>query len=72
VVFGQETPRFPGQKTSRVFLLPRKSHEWGFIFILCHKNYRKTTFNSGILHANFAMTSQRHYADVATTSRRPV
>jgi hypothetical protein len=24
-----------------VFLLPQKSHECGFIFIPCHKNYRK-------------------------------
>jgi hypothetical protein len=55
-----------------VFLLSQKSHECGFIFILCHKNYQKTTFNSGIPHAKFAMTSRWSYADVATTSRRSV
>jgi hypothetical protein len=44
----------------------------GFIFILCHKNYRKTTFNSGIPHAKFARTSRWQNADVATTSHRPV
>jgi hypothetical protein len=38
----------------------KKSHECGFIFILCHKNYRKTTFNSGIPHAKFAMTNNTH------------
>jgi hypothetical protein len=53
-------------------MLPQKSHECGFIFILCHKNYRKTTFDSGIPHAKFATTSRCCYADVATTSRRPV
>jgi hypothetical protein len=52
-----------------VFLLPQKSHECGFIFIPCHKNYRKNTFNSGNPHAKFAMTSRWRYA---TTSRRPV
>jgi hypothetical protein len=46
------------------FLLPHKSHECGFIFILCHKNYRKTTFNFGIPHAKFAMTSRWRYADL--------
>jgi hypothetical protein len=33
--------RFPGQRPLWVFLLPQKSHSCGFIFILCHKNYRK-------------------------------
>jgi hypothetical protein len=50
-----------------VFLLPQKSHEYGFIFILRHKNYRKTTFNSGIPHAKFAMTSRWRYADITST-----
>jgi hypothetical protein len=71
---GEETHEWwsrPKTITS-VFLLPQKSHECGFIFILCHKNYRKTTFNSGSPHAKFAMTSGWHYANVATTSRRPV
>jgi hypothetical protein len=56
-------PRVSRTITS-VFLLPQKSHSCGFIFILCHKNYRKTTFNFGIPHSKFA--------DGATTSRRPV
>jgi hypothetical protein len=60
------------QAITSVFLLPQKSHECGFIFILCHQNYRKTTFNSVIPHAKFAMTSRWRFADVATTSRRPV
>jgi hypothetical protein len=48
-------------------LLPQKSHECGFIFILCHKNYRKTTFNSGILHAKFAMTLCRWSHGITST-----
>jgi hypothetical protein len=63
MVFGQETPPLRPQvegvarpmTITSVFLLPQKSHECGFIFILCHKNYWKT-FNSGIPHAKFAMT----------------
>jgi hypothetical protein len=56
---------FPGQKPSRVcFCFPQKSHKRGFIFILCHKNYQKTTFNSGIPHAKFAMTLRRWSHDI--------
>jgi hypothetical protein len=50
-----------------VFLLPQKSHECGFIFILCHKNYWKTTFNYGIPHAKFAMTLHRRSHDITST-----
>jgi hypothetical protein len=38
-----------------------------FIFILCHKNYWKTTFNSGIPHAKFAMTLCWHSYDITST-----
>jgi hypothetical protein len=74
MVFGPGNPRdhrtrgFPGPKTiMSVFLLPQKSHECGFIFIVCHKNYRKTTFNSGIPHAKFAMTLRRRSHDITST-----
>jgi hypothetical protein len=49
-----------------VFLLPQKSHECRFIFIPCHKNYRKTNFNYGIPHAKFAMSRRRSY-DITST-----
>jgi hypothetical protein len=49
------------------FLLLQKSHECGLIFILCHKNYRKTTFNSGIPHAKFAMTLRRRSHNITLT-----
>jgi hypothetical protein len=62
----QVTPR-PKTITS-VFLLPQKSHECGFIFIPCHKNYRKTTFNYGIPHAKFAMTLRRHHFDLSNNT----
>jgi alkylhydroperoxidase family enzyme len=67
----QETPETAGRGGFQA-KDHQKSHECGFIFILCHKNHRKTTFNSGIPHAKFAMMSRWRYADGATTSRRPV
>jgi hypothetical protein len=50
-----------------VFLLPQKSHECRFIFIPCHKNYRKTIFNYGIPHAKFVMTLRRRSYDITST-----
>jgi hypothetical protein len=45
-----------------------KPHECGFIFIPCHKNYRKTTFNSGIPHAKFARDDVRRRSyDITST-----
>jgi hypothetical protein len=50
----------------------RKSHECGFIFIQCHKNYRKTTPSSpwrrdeAKNNAKFAMTSRWSY-DITST-----
>jgi hypothetical protein len=58
---------FPGQRPSRVCFCSLRNHTSGFIFIPCHKNYRKTTFNSGIPHAKFAITLRRRSNDITST-----
>jgi hypothetical protein len=66
---------FPGQRPSRVCFCSLRNHT-SVVLYLSHAtklpNYRKTTFNSGIPHAKFAMTSRWRYAVGATTSRRPL